>query len=143
MHKFAKAILSIILALSLNSPVFALEDIKVEQGSILSLNDCITIALNNNPNIKNAQYNYGISKANVNIARSEFFPTIGIGTGYNLGNTNTKYWKNIRLINSTTYKDWCSSKRIWQDSILCCKTKKCKCTRQYYFNRRNKRRNLH
>ena len=92
MHKFAKAILSIILALSLNSPVFALEDIKVEQGSILSLNDCITIALNNNPNIKNAQYNYGISKANVNIARSEFFPTIGIGTGYNLGNTNTKYY---------------------------------------------------
>lgn len=92
MHKFAKTILSIIIALSLNSPVFALEDIKVEQGSILSLNDCITIALNNNPNIKNAQYNYGISKANVNIARSEFFPTIGVGTGYNLANTNTKYY---------------------------------------------------
>ena len=69
-------------------PAFAIDDIKVEKGSILSLNDCISIALNNNPAIKNARYNYGISKANVGIARSEFFPTVGVGTGYNLSDTS-------------------------------------------------------
>lgn len=65
-------------------------DIKIKQGSILNLNDCIGIALNNSPAIKQARYNYGISKANVGIARSEFFPTIGIGTGYNYTNTHAK-----------------------------------------------------
>jgi len=71
-------------------PVLAIDDIKVEQGSVLSLNDCITIALNNNPAIKNARYNWGISKANVNIARSEFFPTVGVGTGYNYNTIDTR-----------------------------------------------------
>lgn len=66
------------------------EVVKVKQGSTLSLNDCIAIALNNSPEIKNARYNYGISKSNVSIARSEFFPTIGVGTGYNFTDTHTK-----------------------------------------------------
>jgi len=82
-------IVIVMLAVSY-TPAFALQDIKVEQGSVLSLNDCIAIALNNNPDIKNARYNYGISKANVNIARSEFFPTIGVGTGYNFTATKDK-----------------------------------------------------
>ncbi len=90
MRNFAKIIISLSLAFSLSTTTFALEDIKVEQGSILSLNDCITIALNNNPNIKNARYNYGISKANVNMARSEFFPRIGVGTGWNVNDNHTK-----------------------------------------------------
>ena len=65
-------------------------EVKVKQGSILSLNDCIALALNNSPEIIHARHNYGISKANVGIARSEFFPTIGIGTGYNYNNNHTK-----------------------------------------------------
>ena len=72
------------------TPAIAIDDIKVEQGSVLSLKDCISIALNNNPAIKNARYNWGISKANVNIARSEFFPTLGVGTGYNLNDSHSK-----------------------------------------------------
>ena len=68
--------------MALSIPTFALEDINVQQGSVLSLNDCISIALNHNPAIKNARYNYGISKSNVGVARSEFFPTVGVGTGY-------------------------------------------------------------
>lgn len=86
------------MTLSITS-VTALEDIKVEQGSVLSLNDCLNIALNNNPNIKNARYNYGISKANVNVARSEFFPTIGVGTGYTYNDVNSK----ISSGNTNTY----------------------------------------
>lgn len=81
------------------TPAIAIEDIKVEQGSVLSLKDCISIALNNNPSIKNARYNWGISKANVNIARSEFFPTIGVGTGYNINDSHSK----IRSTSTNAY----------------------------------------
>lgn len=90
MRYFSKLIISLGLALTLSTSALALEEVKVEQGSILSLKDCITIALNNNPGIKNARYNYGISKANVNMARSAFFPTIGVGTGWSVTDTHTK-----------------------------------------------------
>ena len=53
-----KITLVIICILALSIPTFALEDINVQQGSVLSLNDCISIALNHNPAIKNARYNY-------------------------------------------------------------------------------------
>ena len=66
------------------------EQAKIKQGSVLSLNDCIAIALNNSPVIKNAGYNYEISKSNVGIARSEFFPTVGVGTGYTYTDVHTK-----------------------------------------------------
>ena len=35
------------------------------------------------------QYNYGISKSNVGVARSEFFPTVGVGTGYSYNTTSS------------------------------------------------------
>lgn len=84
-----KITLVIICILALSMPTFALEDINVQQGSVLSLNDCISIALNHNPTIKNARYNYGISKSNVGVARSEFFPTVGVGTGYSYNTTSS------------------------------------------------------
>jgi len=37
-------------------------NIKVKQGSLLTLYDCIAIALNNSPEIKNARYNYDFSR---------------------------------------------------------------------------------
>lgn len=86
-----KTVITLFITLALNIPsAFAIDEIKVEQGSVLSLNDCITIALNNNPAIKNARYNYGISKSNVGMARSEFFPTIGVGTGYNYNDISAR-----------------------------------------------------
>lgn len=84
-----KITLVIICIFALSIPTFALEDINVQQGSVLSLNDCISIALNHNPAIKNARYNYGISKSNVGVARSEFFPTVGVGTGYSYNTTSS------------------------------------------------------
>lgn len=84
-----KITLVIICILALSIPTFALEDINVQQGSVLSLNDCISIALNHNPAIKNARYNYGISKSNVGVAKSEFFPTVGVGTGYSYNTTSS------------------------------------------------------
>ena len=91
MYRITKIAISLIIVLVIGTTsCYALEEIKVEQGSVLSLRDCIAIALNNNPEIKSARYNYGISKANVNIARSEFFPTVGIGTGYNFNGVDSK-----------------------------------------------------
>lgn len=90
MYRITKIAISLIIVLAIGTTsCYALEEIKVEQGSVLSLRDCIAIALNNNPGIKSARYNYGISKANVNIARSEFFPTVGIGTGYNFNGVDS------------------------------------------------------
>lgn len=63
------------------------QTIKVKKGSVLSLKDCIAIALNNSPKIKTAQYDYWITKTDVNIARSQFFPTIGLNTGYDFTDT--------------------------------------------------------
>ena len=81
--------IALLFTLVINTlPAQAITDIKVQQGSVLNLNDCIAIALNNNPAIKNARYNYGISKSSVGLARSEYFPTIGVGTGYNINDTS-------------------------------------------------------
>ncbi len=86
-----KIITSLLIIITLAGQcVWAIEDIKVEKGSVLSLDDCIGLALNNNPAIKNARYNYGLSKTGVGRAKSEFFPTVGVGTGYNYTDTNTK-----------------------------------------------------
>ncbi len=62
----------------------AIEQMSVEKNAVLNIKDCITIALQNSPLIKKARYNYGIAKGNLGIAKSDYFPTIGIGTGYNL-----------------------------------------------------------
>lgn len=92
-----------VIVFSCVNPANAIEDIKIQENSILTLNDCIAIALNNNPAIRNARYNYGISKANVNIARSEFFPTIGVGTGYTFNDTSSNRRSMYAVTNTNTY----------------------------------------
>ena len=82
--------LIIILVICFTPQAFAIQEVKVEQGSVLNLEDCITIALNNSADIRNARANYGVSKSNVTMARSEFFPTVGVGTGWRLNDTHTK-----------------------------------------------------
>lgn len=86
-----------------STSAYAIEDIKVQKGSVLSLNDCISIALNNNPSVKNARFNYGISKSNVGIARSEFFPTVGVGTGYQYNNISSSRKTPTAVTNTNAY----------------------------------------
>lgn len=81
------------------SSAFAIEQMSVEKNAILNIKDCITIALQNSPKIKKARYNYGIAKGNLGIAKSEYFPTLGIGTGYNITDNNN----NRRSINTNIY----------------------------------------
>ncbi len=81
------------------SSAFAIEQMSVEKNAILNIKDCITIALQNSPKIKKARYNYGIAKGNLGIAKSEYFPTLGIGTGYNITDNNN----NRRSTNTNIY----------------------------------------
>ena len=81
------------------SVAFAIEQMSVEKNAILNIKDCITIALQNSPKIKKARYNYGIAKGNLGIAKSEYFPTLGIGTGYNITDNNN----NRRSTNTNIY----------------------------------------
>lgn len=81
------------------SVAFAIEQMSVEKNAILNIKDCITIALQNSPKIKKARYNYGIAKGNLGIVKSEYFPTLGIGTGYNITDNNN----NRRSTNTNIY----------------------------------------
>ena len=82
MYRITKIAISLIIVLAIGTTsCYALEEIKVEQGSVLSLRDCIAIALNNNPGIKSARYNYGISKATVNIAGKDILALVAIEIG--------------------------------------------------------------
>ena len=89
---------------------FAVEQMSVEKNAVLNIKDCIQIALNNSPLIKKARYNYGIAKGNLGVAKSDYFPTLGVGTGYNF--TDNK--NNRRNTNSSIYSAEASiSQLIW------------------------------
>ncbi|MBO6088023.1 TolC family protein [bacterium] len=68
---------------------FAVEQMTVEKHAVLGIDDCVNIALQNSPKIKKARYNYGISKGNLGVAKAGYFPTLGVGTGYNITDTHT------------------------------------------------------
>lgn len=58
------------------------------QGAIVfSMDDCVNYALKNDPNIKKLEYTQKIQKSAVGVAKSNYFPTLNGGTGYNINNT--------------------------------------------------------
>lgn len=68
----------------------------IEKGAKLNISDCVKIALKNSPLVKQAHYNYKISKADVGLAKSGFFPTLGVGAGYNYNaNKNDRFSSNM------------------------------------------------
>lgn len=92
------------------TPCFSAEVAAVQKGMVLSLEDCIEIALKNSPAVKKSRYNYRLSKTDVNIAKASYFPTIGIGTGFNYNDNHS----NIRSINNNYYSAEASiSQLIW------------------------------
>lgn len=68
--------------------VFAIEDINIEKDKVLTMSDCIKIALKNSPVIKKQGYNYKVAKSNVGVAKAGYFPTLSAGTGYNFTSTS-------------------------------------------------------
>lgn len=77
-----KIIFTAFLLFAISLPSFAIEEIQIKKGEKLLLSDCIKIAIKNSPVIKKAEQNYNISKKNVNIAKSDYFPTFGANLGY-------------------------------------------------------------
>lgn len=73
-------------------PAAAIENTQIKKDSMLTLADCVNIAINNSPNIKKYEYNLEVAKSNVGIAKSAYFPTLGGGVGiYQDYNSNKHY----------------------------------------------------
>ena len=101
------------------TPAFSAEFAAIQKGMVLSLDDCIEIALKNSPNIKRSKYNYRLSKTDVNTAKSDFFPTITLGTGLNYNdskssyrNTNNNYYNAEASINQLIWNFGRTNARI-------------------------------
>lgn len=101
------------------TPCFAAEVAAVQKGTVLSLEDCIDIALKNSPSVKKSRYNYRLSKTDVNIAKSSYFPTIGVGTGLyyndnhnNIRNTNSNYYSAEASVNQLIWNFGKTNARI-------------------------------
>ncbi len=100
-----KKIITLCLSFLLMTSVYAyaIEEITIEKDSLLTLNDCIKIALENSPVIKRYKYNYGVSKSNVGLAKSAYFPTIGVSTGYTFSDTSSSGRYGSMTNNRNTY----------------------------------------
>lgn len=101
------------------TPSFAAEIAAVQKGMILSLDDCVEIALKNSPSVKKSRYNYRLSKTDVSIAKASYFPTIGVGTGFyyndnhsNLRNANNNYYSAEASINQLIWNFGKTNARI-------------------------------
>jgi len=56
--------------------------VNIDAGSVLTLEQCVSIALKNSPQIQIYQNRMKSAKSQVGIAKSDYSPTFGIGTGY-------------------------------------------------------------
>ena len=97
MKKFYKILFFIFIFNLFALSVFAIEqieltntDMPIEEGAVLSLEDCIDIALKRSPNIKQMRYYWQMAKHNVSIAKAQYAPTISAGAGYNQGYNSNK-----------------------------------------------------
>ena len=69
---------------------------EIKDGTVLTIQDCISIGLKNSPNIKLRKYNLDIAKSNVGKAKSAYFPTVSAGVGYGqINNSNNKHLESV------------------------------------------------
>lgn len=97
-------VLTLVVLLASHSNTLALEEhhhphedlfrlVEVNNGSILSISDCVALGFKNSPKIKRQKYNLDLAKSNVGIAKSQYFPVINAGIGfYNENNSNSIYY---------------------------------------------------
>lgn len=79
--KFYKYYFLSVIFLFMHSILFAQKD-------TLTIEKCIDIALNNNPQLKIAESNYDLSSSNLKSARSVFFPQLFFNSGWNRNGGN-------------------------------------------------------
>lgn len=69
---------------------------NITDGTVLTIQDCISIGLKNSPIIKKHKYALDIAKSNVGIAKSAYFPTVSAGVGYGqVNNSNNKHLESL------------------------------------------------
>ncbi|MCD8377763.1 MAG: TolC family protein [Candidatus Gastranaerophilales bacterium] len=95
MKKICKMLFVFVLIILACTRVFAIDRIElstipIKEGDMLTLEECINIALQRSPAIKNYRYNYEMAKHNVSIAKGEYSPTISAGAGYAHGFNSNK-----------------------------------------------------
>lgn len=116
--KFNKIVLILcIIALTVNT-AFAIQDVKqpkksknkVEQQvysnevhSVLSLDDCLKIAIENNPSIRASIYNEEAYKSKIGQAWANYFPSIGAGIDVSRSGTKYTHVKNLPYAYSSMY----------------------------------------
>lgn len=64
---------------------------EVVKNGVLSLEDCINIALQNDPNLKISKFNINTQKSKVTQAKSDYFPSLNGSTSFNFQNNQNSY----------------------------------------------------
>ena len=72
----------------------------IKGGVTLSMEDCVGIAMKNDPDVKNAKDTQQAQKNAVGIAKSSYFPRITGSTGYNINNMR---YSDIGSVNANNY----------------------------------------
>ena len=99
MKRFLIAVISLVFLIT---PVFAIDE-KNTEVKVLSVDDCVKLALETNPNIKIYKEKENIAKSNVTLAWSDYFPTITASAGYTLNYNHVSYSEeDIESTSSTT-----------------------------------------
>ena len=57
--------------------------VKVADGTVLNILDCVSLGFKNSPKIRRKKYELDIAKSNLGVAKSQYFPTFGAGVGFN------------------------------------------------------------
>lgn len=113
MTKFRTLTIITILLFALNCSVYAHEEAEhhcdcchchqgsrpikeIKDGSVLTIQDCISIGLKNSFLIKKCKFDLDVAKSNVGKAKSVYFPTLGAGVGYaQVNNSNSKHFESV------------------------------------------------
>ena len=93
-------LISVLLLACSELEAFSIEDeadlfhpVEVHDGTVLNIIDCVALAFKNSPKIRRQKYNLDIAKSNLGIAKSQYFPVIGAGVGFNYErNSDTIYY---------------------------------------------------
>ncbi len=96
MKKLFKMLCLIFTAFVFVIPTNAIEEIKSDD--IYYLGDCIKIGIENSPKVKKAKLEFEMSKSDYQIAKSGYFPNLGVGVGFyqfvnSTNNYDDGYWK--------------------------------------------------
>lgn len=84
----AKGNLNLLLGLPADSPISIIDDLAIiEQGQLQEFNELKKQAYQNRPELKKFNEQLNVQKSSIQIAKSDFFPTLSADASYNYGGT--------------------------------------------------------